>query len=83
MEIATCGEDEIESKLSSQIFSTLTTRKKYLETDFFFGNRQNPVNKCLDLVFGKQVSGYGSGKQVSGNRCLIFWGETGVGKQVS
>ena len=37
------------------------------------------MNKCLNLVFGKQVSGYGFGKQVSGNRCLIFLG----GKQVS
>ena len=33
-------------------------------------HRQNPVNKCLDLVFGKHVSGYDFGKQVSGNRCL-------------
>ena len=33
-------------------------------------HRQNSVNKCLDLVFGKQVSGYDFGKQVSGNRCL-------------
>ena len=41
-------------------------------------NRQNPVNMCLDLVFGKQVSGYGIGKQVSD-----FLGEkTGVRKQV-
>ena len=61
------------------------------------GNRQNPVNKCLDLVFGKQVSDFLGGKQVSGNRCLFFlegnrcretgvwiWlQETGVGKQVS
>ena len=58
--------------------NSVTTGKKYLETDFFFGNRQNPVNKS-GFGFGKQVSGYGFGKQVSGNRCLIFLGETGVG----
>ena len=98
-----CGEDEIESKLSSQIFSTLTTRKKYLETDFFSGPGKilwtGKIqwtcvwiwflgNRCLDMVLGnrcwetgvwlfwgetgvgKRVSGYGSRKQVSGNRCL-------------
>ena len=28
------------------------------------------MNKCLDLVFEKQLPGYGFRKQVSGNRCL-------------
>ena len=62
-----------------------------LETDVFcpLGNLCHwdlPVQsrrETMVLGFGKQESGYGFGKQVSGNRCLIFLGETGVGKQVS
>ena len=54
-----------------------------LETDVFCPsgnsvNRQNPVNKCLDLVLGNRCL-----DMVLVNRCLIFWGgnrcqETGV-----
>jgi hypothetical protein len=44
-------------------------QEKYLETDFFFGNRQNPVNKCLDLVLGNRCQ-----DMVLGNRCqdMVF-----------
>ena len=54
--------------------NSVTIRKKYFETDFFFGSRQNPVKKCVSgFDFGNQVSDYGFEKQVSGYRCLIFF----------
>ena len=69
-----CGEDEIESKLSSQIFDTLITRIKYWENWF-----REQAKSCAQAKSCEQVSRFGFWET---GVWIWFW-ETGVRKQVS
>ena len=77
--------------ISLPLYRVVKQALSYFKTNIFF------EQKMWETAVRKQASDFLGGKEVSGNRCLIFWGgnrcretgvwiwfqETGVGKQVS